>query len=86
MRLVACTRCASKELLEEDGVIVCTYCQSRFAQELDDLPRKKTVIGVHSDVQVLLQKCKDDPINRGRYVNLILDIDPTNQEVSQYLR
>jgi large subunit ribosomal protein L7/L12 len=30
MKLMNCTTCGSKELVEEDGVVVCTYCQSRY--------------------------------------------------------
>jgi hypothetical protein len=86
MRLVVCTRCGSRELLEEGGYVVCVYCQSRFAPQADDLPRKETFIGLHSDIQVLLQKCKDDPANRRRYASLILDIDPSNEEATKYLR
>ena len=86
MKLVECTRCGSKELFEENGYVVCAYCQSRFAPQADDVPQRDTVIGVQSDIQVLLQKCKDDPANRRRYASLILDIDPTNHEATEYLR
>ena len=86
MKLVVCTRCGSRELLEEGGYVVCAYCQSRFAPQADHLPRKETVIGVHSDIQVLMQKCRDEPANRRRYASLILDIDPTNEEAKGYLR
>lgn len=85
MKLVACVRCGSKELFEESGYIVCAYCQSRFAPQVDDLAAKETVINFHSDIQRLLQKCRDDPVNRRRYANLILDIDPANQEAKKYL-
>jgi hypothetical protein len=86
MKLVECTRCGSKELFEENGYVVCEYCRSRFAPQADDVPQRETVIGVQSDLQVLLQKCKDDPANRRRYASLILDIDPTNYTAIQYLR
>ena len=86
VRLLKCTRCGSKELSSENGYVVCAYCQSRFSPQTGDLPAKETTIGVHSDVQALLQRCKDDPANRRRYANLILDIDPTNLEAIQYLR
>ena len=85
MKLVRCTRCGSKELFEEDGYVVCAYCQSRFVPQADDILQKETVIGVHSDILVLLQKCQDDPANRRRYAGLILDIDPTNQAAREYL-
>ena len=86
MKLVACSRCGSKELIKGDGYIVCAYCQSRFAPGRDDLPPVESVIGVASDVANLLAKCRDEPQNRRRYASLILDIDPTNAEARQYLR
>lgn len=86
MKLVECTRCGSKELFVEGGYVVCAYCQSRFSPQAGDLPSRETVIGLDSDIQVLLQKCKDDPANRRRYASLILDIDPTNSEAGKYLR
>ena len=69
----------------EGAYIVCAYCQSQFSPEAGDLPPKETVIGVHSDIQALLQKCRDDPANRRRYSRVILDLDPTNYEARKYL-
>jgi hypothetical protein len=86
MKLVKCSRCGSKELFEEEGYVVCAYCQSRFSPQEGELPQRTSVIGVLSDIEVLLQKCKDDPVNRRRYASLILDIDPTNHEAMNYLR
>ena len=54
---------------------------------VQDVSAKETVDGgVDSDIQMLLEKCKQDPANRRRYANLILDIDPTNREAAAYLR
>jgi uncharacterized Zn finger protein (UPF0148 family) len=86
MRLVECNRCGSKALFEENGYVVCAYCQSRFAPQTDDVPPRETVIGIQSDVEVLLRRCKEDPANRRRYASLVLDIDPFNQEAASYLR
>lgn len=86
MKLVACTRCGSKELTQERGYVICVYCQSRFAIEPDDVTRAGTTIGLASDIEALLQKCRDDPANRRRYASLILDIDPANEEAVKYLR
>jgi hypothetical protein len=86
MKQVRCTRCGSKELLEESGYVACAYCQSRFALQADDFSIRETVISVVSDVEALLKKCECDPANRRRYTSLILDIDPTNREVAKYLR
>lgn len=85
MKFVDCPSCGSKELVEEDGIIVCVYCRSKYVPQADDVLPSATVIGIASDIQALLQKCREDSINRRRYANWILDIDPTNQEAKQYL-
>ncbi len=85
MKLVECNRCGSKELFEENGLVVCAYCQSKFVPQVDDRPFKETVIGIGSDIQSLLQKCMDDPSNRRQFASLILDIDPTNRQAIAYL-
>jgi transcription elongation factor Elf1 len=82
MKLIECSRCGSKELHNVDGTFVCNYCQSRFKSELNV---NTTIIDVNSDIQLLLKKCIEDPLNRRRYANLILDIDPSNLEVMKYL-
>ena len=38
-------------------------------------------ISLNSDIERLLQKCKTDPKNKQKYINLILDIDPDNTDV-----
>lgn len=86
MKIVECTRCGSTELFQYEGFAQCAYCQSKFAYEADDLAAKNTTIGLSSDIEQLLQKCKDDPANRRRYAGLILDIDPTNPQAIQYLK
>lgn len=85
MKLISCTRCGSKDLDSERGYVTCTYCQSRFVEQSDDRPKAPTVVGLGSDVQMLLDKCQSDPANRQRYASLVLDIDPTNQEAIRYL-
>ena len=83
--LANCTQCGGSRLFEDDGFVVCAYCRSRFKSQVDELANR-TTIGVFSDIQMLLQKCRDDPANRRRYASLILDIDPTNHEATTYLR
>lgn len=85
MKLVVCTRCGSRDLSEEGDYVVCAYCRSRFVPQARDRLPKETVIGIVSDVELLLQKCQDDPANRRRYAGLVLDIDPTNQTARKYL-
>ncbi|MEI6230618.1 MAG: hypothetical protein WCP81_07790, partial [Actinomycetes bacterium] len=67
-------------------LIVCAYCQSQFVPDVEDARPMESVIGVHSDIQNLLEKCKTDPANRRRFASLILDLDPTNREAAEYLR
>lgn len=86
MNPAECTRCGSTEFYERDGYVICAYCRSRHAAPKSDVPAKETTIGVQSDIQILLQKCKADPSNRRQYASLILDIDPTNLEAAAYLR
>lgn len=86
MKLVDCSRCGSKELIEEDGYVICAYCQSRFVPSSEDVPAVASVVGVASDIDNLLAKCRSDPQNRRRYASLVLDLDPTNAEARQYLR
>jgi len=85
MKSIQCDRCGSPELTTFDGYAVCDYCQSRFVLSQDERPMKETRIQLDSDVEALLQKCRDDPANRRRYASLVLDIDPLNQEAMRYL-
>lgn len=85
MKSILCLQCGSNELYEDNGFIVCAYCQSRFTPEVDDRRRKETLIDVQADIDSLLKKCTEDPKNRRRYASLILDIDPCNLEAKQYL-
>lgn len=85
MKVVECSRCGSKELLAEGGYLQCLFCRSKFEIPKQKTPKKDTAINVLDDIQQLLKKCEDDPLNRIRYASLILDIDPTNQEASKYL-
>lgn len=70
----------------EDRRVICAFCRSQFTTQVNEYLPQETVVDVLSDIQVLLQKCKADPANSYRYANLILDIDPTNQDVTHYLR
>jgi hypothetical protein len=53
--------------------------------QAEDVPTSETHINLADDIQVLLDKCRSDPSNRKRYVNLILDIDPFNNEIIEFL-
>lgn len=55
MRLVDCRACGSKELLEEDGIVVCAYCQARYIPDPGDRPVAAMPERTHFDVVL------DDP-------------------------
>lgn len=80
-----CTRCGSKELIEEQSLIVCAYCQSTFVPQAEDQPPTVTSINLGTDIEGLLAKCHSDPANSRRYASLILDIDPGNQEALGFM-
>lgn len=86
MNLVECSGCGSKELVEKDGFMFCVYCQSKNLPKKNDKPSRETQIELASDIELLIKKCIDDPVNKRRYANLILDLDPTNLEAKKYLQ
>ena len=85
MKVVKCTQCGSQELSEEGGYVACNYCQSRFTLTDGERPIKESTISVGSDIEALLQKCRDEPWNSRRYAKLVLDMDPTNHEAMAYI-
>ncbi len=85
MKVQKCTNCGSGELLEEGGYWLCAYCGSKFAIEAADVPQKGMGVSLNEDINILLNKCRTDPRNARKLANLILDIDPTNQEALKYL-
>lgn len=85
MKVVECKACGSRELAEEGGIVVCTFCQSRYVPDADHATAATTVLGVASDIQALLEKCRQDPANSRRYASLVLDMDPSNAEARAYL-
>lgn len=88
MKTLDCTNCGSRELVYEAGFLTCIYCRSQFAPPGKDHWTSGVAdgIGISADIRELLRKCESDPANRRRYANLILDLDPSNHDVQQYLR
>ena len=85
MKIVRCQSCGANELVEKDGYMVCTFCNTRYTIEKEDLGIKTSSISLDSDIDILLKKCESDPKNAKKYANLILDIDPDNEEAIKYL-
>jgi hypothetical protein len=86
MKIVECVQCGSNELTEIDGITTCDYCKARYAMEASEMASHGTTISVNSDIEALLQKCVDDPSNRKRYADLILNLDPSNKEALEFLK
>ena len=83
-----------------NGYLICEYCESKFlftAEDYDFYGSSQTSshtgtshshtsgISLGSDIEMLLQKCRMNPKNVRKYANLILDIDPDNEEALKYL-
>ena len=85
MKLIQCRQCGSGEFYRENGYMVCKFCNARYSIEKGDLGIKESVIALDSDIEALLKKCRQDPKNAKKYANLILDIDPDNNEALKYL-
>ena len=79
MRAFVCSNCGSGDLREENGYMICEHCGSKFLITAEDLP-ETSQMDLNSDVAVLLQKCRTDPVNAKKYAKRILEIDPSNYE------
>ena len=88
-----CTQCGATKLKEEGTYFLCPYCGTKYSLSRKAKSTSCTSsvnasvhgISLESDIDRLLQKCKIDPQNAKRYANLILDIDPNNQEAKRIL-
>lgn len=83
--MIVCKNCGAPSLTSKGGYLVCDYCGAKFAISEEEAPVKTSTIDLNDDVTRLLKKCEEDPLNARRYINLILDIDPTNSEVLKYI-
>ena len=85
MKIIQCKQCGGNEFYRDNGYMVCKFCNSRYAIEKGDGGMKQSTIALNADIAALLEKCKLDPKNARRYANLVLDIDPDNEEALKYL-
>lgn len=99
MEALICKNCGANALMRKNDYLVCSYCDSRFAitkEERSSLFGSShhttlshsgvdSSIALDDDVARLLEKCKSDPRNAKKYANLILDIDPDNEDALKYL-
>ncbi len=85
MKAIVCEKCGSNDWMEIPGFRKCKFCGTIYQLTAEDQPAKQSDINIRGDVQALLEKCKNDPMNAKKYANLILDIDPNNQQALAYL-
>ena len=85
MKILTCEKCGSNDFFEQNCYRICRYCLSKYTLLTEDLLPKESNIALCDDIKMLLQKCKDDPVNAHRFANLILDIDPGNAEAKNIL-
>lgn len=78
-----CVNCGADSFIFKDGYKICKYCNTRVKNNEPKVSASE--ISLQSDIDILLQKCKDDPARARKYAGLILDIDPTNREAKKYL-
>ena len=85
MKAIVCPQCNGTEFEVKSGKRVCLYCGTEFVVTKDDFGAKESNIQINSDVEALLEKCRANPRLARRYANLVLDIDPNNEEAKMYL-
>ncbi len=97
MKAIVCENCGSNSFFEKGDVRICKYCNTKFIVTNEKQVYDKSTsfiktskcfgpgISLNEDIQILLEKCKNDPSNAKRYANRILDIDPTNREALKIL-
>lgn len=100
METLVCKNCGANALVRKNEYMVCPYCESRFAITREERRRGlfgsshhttlshsgvDSSIALDDDVTRLLEKCKSDPRNARKYANLLLDIDPDNEEALKFL-
>lgn len=80
MNTRVCGACGATELVRENGGFKCAYCATVHVLE-----GSCAIIALDDDIEALLQKCRESPSRARRYANLVLDIDPDNEEALRYI-
>ena len=92
MKNIECKKCKSVDFERVDNALKCIYCRTTYVDETGigkNFLKNNTsnsTIEIDEDILLLLDKIKREPWNRNRYANMILDIDPTNEDALKMLR
>ena len=88
MKALICKCCGATGVTIANGFVVCEYCDAKYLLTAEDYSFSDAApkgISLDADIERLLMKCRTDPRNARKYANLILDIDPDNDEVLTFL-
>ena len=100
MEALVCKNCGANALTRRNNYMFCPYCDSRFAITREERGSGlfggshhitlshsdvNSSIALNDDIARLLKKCETDPRNARKYANLVLDIDPDNEDALKYL-
>lgn len=80
MEAILCPCCGGNAFRRAGQYMICEYCDTQFPAT-----SVSSQISLDDDVRRLLEKCRQDPAKAYKYANLILDIDPDNEEALKYL-
>ena len=85
MKSIICEKCGGNDLQSEGGYLICKYCGTKYVIDDSNRAQRQAMVDLNSDIKRLLLKCKQEPKKARKYANLILDIDPDNDEALKYL-
>ena len=85
MQAFECSGCGSHEFHVENGYRVCEHCGTKYIITKEDARAPVSNIDLQTDIENLLQKCKENPSRAKQYAVRILEIDPYNAEAKRIL-
>ena len=87
MQALECGGCGAHEFREENGYLVCAYCERKHSIPKEETQAQSPAsdINLEEDVANLLKKCREDPASAKKYAVRILEIDPYNTEAKNIL-
>jgi len=88
MKALTCKCCGATGVSIANGFVTCEYCDAKYLLTAEDYGFSDAApkgISLDADIGRLLMKCRTDPGNARKYANLILDIDPDNEDAMKYL-
>ena len=91
MKNIQCNKCKSVDFERINGVMKCIYCRTIYVADANAVTKlfndnvANSVIEIDEDILRLLERIEKEPWNARKFANMILDIDPTNEEALRLL-